>query len=352
MLVLLSHEFTATVQLVADAGFGTGVAVTRIVMATWNFTGHEPDITEIVVSSDPTLHPEYGPGGQDCENGLRVDDVRYDRAFTCDCRTSGFTGNRCEIVDQTNFEQLQIDTNYEQFIPAGEVESDFESYNRTKWAFGKTYAVAPFNLTRAYTENPLTARIASYQLDFGALAPRGFFVDGANGEILIKIPQKRLNLTARLLVESEDTRSAVAANLTFTVLPADVDNTDAVGPNGQPCLNGGSKTDVEDGESEFDLRYGCDCVSSFGGENCEIDTAAAATAQGSSDSANAAFAAIGAIVVILLAVLAVSRYLIRRARLKPEDMGAMQAGILDSLGFGGAAMNVNPDEVGGTLSFA
>jgi hypothetical protein len=30
----------------------------------------------------------------------------------------------------------------------------------------------------------------------------------------------------------------------------------------------------------------------------------------------------------------------------------MQAGILDSLGFGGAAMNVNPDEVGGTLSFA
>lgn len=63
--------------------------VEEVMVATWVFTAHEPDVTEALVSRGSTAHPEYGPGGADCERGVRVDGTRYDAAFTCDCAGTG-----------------------------------------------------------------------------------------------------------------------------------------------------------------------------------------------------------------------------------------------------------------------
>ena len=57
------------------------------------------------------------------------------------------------------------------------------------------------------------------------------------------------------MVDAPGTTSAIAANVTFTMLPADVDDrSTAVGPNDRSCSNNGTKTDVYNGESEFDGR--------------------------------------------------------------------------------------------------
>lgn len=347
MFVRLSRAYSATVTIVVSSD--AGAVVTNVNVASWTFSGYDPDVTEVSVASHPTTaHPEYGPGQRDCENGQRVDGVRYDRHFTCDCAGTAFVGPRCELSSRP---RLSLETNYGQIIPVNDSASDYEFYNRTKWAFGKTYSIAPFNLSRAYTTRPGVGRVyvpatsLSYGLTFFGVVQeiRGFFVDGNNGEMLVKIPRTRLNLSAFLLVDAPNALPATAANLTFQILPADVDNAQAQGPGGMGCQNGGTKTDVEDGESEFDLQYACSCRSGYSGANCEIDVAAAASG-GNSGSAWA-FAAIGVIVGVLFVVLVVSRYLVYRAQNKPEDMLAMQAEILSSLGMGGVSMNVAPDEV-------
>jgi len=259
-----------------------------------------------------TAIPAYGPHGLDCDHGTRVDTIPFDHSYECNCHGTVFTGDNCEDEDQP---QLVLETNYEQFVPAGDTASALTFYNRTKWGWDTTYQLAPFNLTRAYTvfisggtpsqrEHNIT-----YTLDWGSnIAPRGFYVDGSTGEALIRIPRDRLNLTARLMVGAAGLRSAVAANLTFTLLPTDVDaDSDAVGPGGQDCANDGVRTDTYDGESEFDGHFTCTCASAWTGPNCE-NNLAAASAAGTASSLTTAYAVVGALVAVILVAIAVARY--------------------------------------------
>ena len=85
---------------------------------------------------------------------------------------------------------------YTSQVPDGDSVMDFTFYNRTKWGWGNTYQLAPFNLTRAYnvrrSDGAQEVRAITYSLDWGnATAPRGFFLDGSTGEALIRIPRVR-----------------------------------------------------------------------------------------------------------------------------------------------------------------
>eukprot|EP00035_Acanthoeca_spectabilis_P038450 m.1991 g.1991 ORF g.1991 m.1991 type:complete len:187 (-) comp913_c0_seq1:240-800(-) len=155
MFVRLSRAYSATATIVVSSD--AGAVVTNVNVASWTFSGNDPDVTEVSVASHPTTaHPEYGPGQRDCENGQCVDGVRYDRHFTCDCAGTAFVGPRCELSSRP---RLSLETNYGQIVPVNDSASDYEFYNRTKWAFGKTYSIAPFNLSRAYTTRPGVGRV-------------------------------------------------------------------------------------------------------------------------------------------------------------------------------------------------
>ena len=39
----------------------------------------------------------YGPKGKPCANGVQVDTVPFDRAYTCECDAAEFTGENCEV---------------------------------------------------------------------------------------------------------------------------------------------------------------------------------------------------------------------------------------------------------------
>jgi hypothetical protein len=337
--IVPSVPYTAAVQLSATDG------VDSVALRQWQFTAH---------TTDTILDASRGPSGRDCINGgRRIDGARYDGAFLCDCSETGHGGGNCEIANR--LPQLQLDTTGEQYIPAGEVASGFTFYNRTKWAWGQTYQLAPFQLTRAYTGTPSAGQThnVSFRLDWGDVAPpRGFFLDGSTGEVLIRIPSDAtLDLTARLMVDAPDTLSAVAANISFQMLPADVDNPNAVGPGGTACLNGGTKTDTADGETEFDGNYQCLCASGFSGNNCQTDIAAAAATSSNDSSSTIMYSTVGALLGVLVLLVGVARHLVHRARRRPVDMAALQDEVLASLGLGSGALNISHDEVGLALTF-
>ena len=156
----------------------------------------------------------------------------------------------------------------------------------------------------------------SFFLEWMGGSPQGFFLDGARGEALIRIPRVECNFTARLMVGAVGVRSAIAANLTFMLLPTDVDEySGAVGPGGQNCFNNGTRTDRYDGESEFDGHFSCTCKSGFDGVNCEIDLAAAAAAHGADSSTDTvAYSVVGATLALLVVAVMVARYQVSKSR--------------------------------------
>jgi hypothetical protein len=336
--IVPSAPYTAVVGLIATDGTDS------VVLRQWQFTAH---------ISDTTLNASHGPSGSDCLNGgRRFDGTRYDGAFSCDCSGTGHGGANCDVA--SGLPQLVLETTGQQYIPIGETASAFTFYNRSKWAWGQTYKLAPFQLTRAYTETPPAGQThnTSFRLDWGRNAqPRGFFLEGSTGVVLIRIPQGvSLNLTARLLVEAPGTLPAMAATITFGMLPADVDNPSAVGPGGMACLNSGTKADTADGTTEFDLRYTCVCGSGFSGANCEVDLAAATAPTSDDSSSMVLYATVGVLLGVLVIGLAVGRYMVLRARRRPVDMAALQDEVLESLGMGGA-FNIGHDEVGLAMTF-
>ena len=59
----------------------------EVVLRSWQFEVLRRDI----------VVPEYGPNARDCVNGDRVDGAEMDRAFTCDCSATRFTGPNCDV---------------------------------------------------------------------------------------------------------------------------------------------------------------------------------------------------------------------------------------------------------------
>ena len=59
------------------------------------FSGENCDIEQ------DTKAATNGPNGQGCAGGLPIDVVPFDQAFTCDCSATKFTGDNCNVPSTT-----------------------------------------------------------------------------------------------------------------------------------------------------------------------------------------------------------------------------------------------------------
>jgi hypothetical protein len=323
-----SSVYTSEVHVTATDS--TGVS---FLLSSFTFSAHPAD-TKLATN---------GPSNQDCSAGVRVDTVRYDSNFSCDCDGTLFTGALCTILPQ-----LDIGS-FAQTVPDDETGIDFvfASDNRTEWAQNEEYRIAPINVTVATVGDvPVTVR---YALVWDSVpTPRGFFIDSNTGEMFILIPGTDDTRVASVLAQAEGTIPQTLFTYVFNFKPSDVSNT-SNGPGNRDCTNGGQRVDA----IEFDNSFTCDCsrLSNVLAPNC--DAAPLKSKTDTSTDLVLIGITIGVVVFLSLVVFVVSRYQVHRARNRPHDMAAMQADILESMGMGmgGAALDVNTDELGFSFTF-
>ena len=139
--------------------------------------------------------------------------------------------------------------------------------DRSKWAVGTTYRLPRVNLTLGGSQ---AADVTpTFELD---PVPDGFLISPTTGEVL-GVPTEAadwLNATTSctLYATADGFARTPLGTITFEFMYEDADiRSDARGPGGSPCENGGERSD---GAVEFDDRYSCRCMSGFLGNNCEI----------------------------------------------------------------------------------
>ena len=79
---------------------------------------------------------------------------------------------------------------WEQFVPFGEIESEFTfAETRSKWALGETYRLAPINRTFGFIDDPNSEALPiTYALSWAtANSPHGFYIDGSSGEVFLQV---------------------------------------------------------------------------------------------------------------------------------------------------------------------
>lgn len=208
--------------------------------------------------------------------------------------------------------------------------------------------IAPVNVTNGgHTDLDLTANhTVNYQLTWqNATAPRGFFIDGKSGEMLLQVPSTPGFYLAAVEAHFPGTTAKKMYNITFDLRPADTTRT-TNGPNGRDCF-GGSSQRVD--TVEFDFAYTCDCPGGTTGDNC--DPVAAAATSPATANATLAYGISASLILLILLVLILIALKVRRQRLSPVDMTDMQNEILAALGMGGAALNIDKNEVGISFLF-
>ena len=139
---------------------------------------------------------------------------------------------------------------------------------RTMFAIGSSYRFLP---VVAYAEVNGTA-IDQGDMSFDVFnAPTGVFIQSSDGEIFVNPRRVGTYSTTVRALYGKGGRVAIDT-LPLDFRYSDVDRrSNATGPNGRGCANGGTRTDTCDGVSEFDGSYTCDCsITPFtGDENCE-----------------------------------------------------------------------------------
>lgn len=340
-----TREYSGVVAIHVQSG------LEEVTLIQWNFTAHDPDVHETSVSAAAAIHPEYGPSGVDCVHGSRVDGVRYDHNFTCDCTGTDFNGPWCNISNARP--QLRLPP-WTQEVGSSQDRSDFEfqfngRLNRTKWALDSSYRVAPVNISHGgYTDADVTANFSlSYALSWlNDSAPSGFFIEGQSAEILLQTPSTAGLYFAQVVALATGTDQAFLYNVTFEFLEADTANV-TNGPAGRDCAGG---TDQRVDVIEFDGAYTCNCPTdgTTTGLNCDVAAASVSDSSGSGTS-TMVLAVVCSIVGLLIIVLAISRYEVYRAKHRPVDMEAMQDEIRALLGLGSANFDIKPNEFGVNL---
>eukprot|EP00035_Acanthoeca_spectabilis_P015783 m.317280 g.317280 ORF g.317280 m.317280 type:complete len:1386 (+) comp16433_c1_seq3:101-4258(+) len=304
-----SAVYNVTFALFAQDESGRGA----VTILTWSF---ETRVADVDVAAN-------GPNGRGCDHGVPLDLVPFDHAFGCDCTGSGFNGSNCEIREPNP--QLYIDVLGQYVPPSAPPAVVF--YNRTQWATGVTYFVAPVRVANARTERVGTGNLSvRFSLDWGDEEdpPSKFFIDGATGEMLVSVPNEVRDLTAWLLAESAGTEPAVVATITFNTRPADTTNA-SYGPGGADCADPSQRVDGD----EFDESYTCDCgTSKFTGPNCDQSAVGAGSSSGGSKGVEGQMVAGIAVLVlvILVAVLLIrNRWLEQWKARQPHKFDALMA---------------------------
>ena len=146
-------------------------------------------------------------------------------------------------------------------------------------AVGETYRIAPIDLDTLETKHARKA-FGTNKLKYSFVlenAPRGFFIDTSNGEI-VGTPTKNTTgaVEAQLFVVDGSGEKYKIETISITVKYKDTDEKGpdfkSNGPNGKPCSNSGTEIDG----APFDGAYTCNCTNAFkadgttySGDNCE-----------------------------------------------------------------------------------
>ena len=138
---------------------------------------------------------------------------------------------------------------------------------------------------------------------------------------------------------------AIVNEWDFEARPRDTD-VDRYGPNGRICAHGTQVDTVP-----MDTSFTCDCNDTrFEGENCDRPLSQSFN---SADDNTAAIigGVLGGVLLVVLAALVGLRVQVYVLKNRPVDVGAMQRGVIYSLGLS-TAKNIGPLEFGVTLTLA
>jgi hypothetical protein len=217
---------------------------------------------------EDVLNPNaIGPNGRGCANGGTPTDVydgtsEFDLAYTCDCVATGFGGSNCETAAVT----LVLPSVIGQHNESG-IDDALDWGQRWMWALERSYFLRPADVRNASlsTGEPVDVSLLRYSI---RPAPSGLLIDSASGFAQLT-PRAVGNTTALVYASLDGYPEVEIGRVVFDVRVDDINNPNATGPNNRGCANNGTKTDVYDGVSEFDLMYACECVGEFIGANCE-----------------------------------------------------------------------------------
>ena len=183
--------------------------------------------------------------------------------------THGQNGERCARVRSTIVE-YQRASDSDSCGGAMEV-IDLGYSSRSIYAIGRTYHLQAGNISSVAEQGAGTgtgedlSTIEPARRGFAIdPMPIGFYIDPSSGRVLGTPPASTarsvVNSTVYLTVDGQHA-DVLRASAGFGYAFADTDlRSNADGPNGIECLNGGLRVDdVEDGVLEFDLHYTCDC---------------------------------------------------------------------------------------------
>lgn len=215
-----------------------------------------------------TADTANGPGGIDCVGGSdqRIDIIEFDRSYACVC-PAGFGGAQCQVEPELRL------PGWRQVVPSGSRRGDlvFARDNRTQWALSTTYRLAPIEFTRAFAVGTNATNVSvTFTMRWNTVTnPRGFFIDGQTGEVLLQTPSTAGIFTASVQADSPGITSLTLYTVVFEFLPADT-TASTNGPGQSDCAGGlGQRVDG----TEFDRSYTCVCSGGFSGDLCQLQPA-------------------------------------------------------------------------------
>ena len=237
-------------------------------------------------------HPDrdtFGPGNQKCANNGRVHDPndQFDRAYTCDCSKTMFTGPNCGEAVTCEQSHAYVDGKCAEFkLAVGTDRSckghaaGCEGYTDPSpavtpfFAVGKTAYRIPTVQADFANSMPSTGKVEDIVYTVSGVLPHNLFLK-ENGDILVQFGDQDADATYNVSVEAVDAGGAriVLERLVFRAKYRDTEHTDAAtlasyGPGQKQCQHG-TPTETQEPVNAFDGQYTCSCFSNYYGDNCE-----------------------------------------------------------------------------------
>lgn len=250
------------------------------------------------------------------------------------------------VVAQWNFEVAgKLPFEVTSFTRSTDGEyADFDYLSSTELgeldcAVGETYKIAP--ITDVKTKHKAKGGNIEYTYVLKG-APKGFFTDSSNGEVLAvpTAPTGAGNngelVVAQLFAVDASGEEALVQKISISVRTKDLppcayepefDNrtciiNDAYGPGGRGCGAHGTPID-KNREDWFDKAFDCSCIggSGFTGSNCDVPPEPSKTTQDEdSDAATAVSIGVaGGLISLFVVGMIISKVRERRVKMKPLD---------------------------------